>query len=111
MISFGIIASIAILLVSPFDIQKKKTLDDVETNEEGIVDDSNREQLLANEKRETSFKTITNIIDESDKTETIKHAICSRKFFACFFMSLCSSCNNLLFKILNSFLLYYYKYF
>lgn len=55
------------------------------------------EQLIENEEIETSFLTISKIIDTSRMNETASNAICSRKFLACFLMSLCTSCNILLF--------------
>jgi len=55
------------------------------------VDNSNTLAMIIND--ENNFKTISHIFDLGNKNETLKSALNSKKFWACCFMSFCSSCN------------------
>ncbi len=85
-------------MVCPYHVEKDKIFTETNNNYTIVINDSNTEQLVTSEDKETSIITITDTIDITNKNETAKNAVCSGTFLACFAMSLCTSCNILIFK-------------
>lgn len=92
---FAVIAFLGIILVIPFHKKKETQVVINSSSIRNSIETSEQQSylLLNNSSRDTSIKTIDHIFDLSSKNETFEKALCSKKFFACFLMALCSSCN------------------
>lgn len=87
-------AIIGILLVFPYE--KENDYPDTNILAEALSTQNNNDtpynaKLLENEAKNTQFISVTSVLDDPHKNETLKNAVCSKKFLACFIMAFCSS--------------------
>ena len=82
-------------MVCPYKSKNQEEFKDISINDKFDLNNSDVEQLVTTNGKNT-VNNITDIFDVSNKNETLKNALCSKKFFACFSMSLCTSCTVLI---------------
>ncbi len=72
-----------------------RTDEDEELNKELIINEESTPvhvQTLSEEIKSNQYTSVKSIFDQNDKNETLKKAVFSKRFLACFFMAFFSSC-------------------